>query len=861
MGHVLLPTNCIFNAFTSIKQENEEPVLLLQSEEVTTDSNIGEASSEQQEIITFQDVGVADSLDMGSYMTSVFNGESDNTAGLDKYLSRPVRIQTYTWTEGVTLEENFEPWFDFFNNSTIKRKLDNYARLRCTLKLKFVINSSPFYYGALRACYLPMDHPLTITAPADLVNSSQTPGVFLEPSKMSTVEMELPFLWTGSWLNVRNANQFRDMGRLRLRQFWPLSSANGVAGTGITVNVYAWAEKVELAAPSTQLALQSDEYADRGYGTISGPATAVAGAANILSSIPFIGTFAKATSMGATAVANIAKLFGYSNPPVIDDVHGFHPKSFHAFANVETRMPIDKLCFDPKNEVTIDNSVCDVDPVDSLSYDNTILRESFMNSAIWEGSDTPDTPIMTGCVGCGFERSTVLTSQTLRTYTPLSYFAKMFRLWRGSMIYKFKFVKTKYHKGRVLIAWEPNWDISGLSGIETAIFTRIVDLEYEDEVEIEIPYKAATPYLRIGFKDEIDPTNAGSIPFDLNENNGSFQMRVLNVLTGPTTNPDVGVLLFARPGKDFRFARPTAINLTSTTLPVQSSEIDIAHTNPTADSAIDLITVGETLVSLRPILHRTSLGGVQYFGQNRTSASTYPVAGTQFTTNILTRVPKPYGFDSNRGLSWAQSIITPANEVKINYVPPHPIRWTLECFVGYRGSTNLHINPIVNGIDIQYIDSLAASRYYETEIVNSTNQNVNRFTVTAAANSDSNMARAVSGVSGIVPRKISGQSGMTLTNTNTQSALSFNIPQYIWTRFNRAPYAVATTTHDTGVSIHDNVILTAMFQTATPASATTQWPCFEYYYSAGVDFNPVFFVCVPRIYEYVLPTANDDYTP
>jgi hypothetical protein len=128
--------------------------------------------------------------------------------------------------------------------------------------------------------------------------------------------------------------------------------------------------------PTTSLALQSDEYSTTS-GTISGPAMAVAGYSRYFENIPFIGSFARATNIGATAVASIAKLFGYSNPPMIDDVHPFQPKSFHAFANVETRMPIDKFCVDPKNEVTIDNTVCDIDPIDPLSFKNTYERISY----------------------------------------------------------------------------------------------------------------------------------------------------------------------------------------------------------------------------------------------------------------------------------------------------------------------------------------------------------------------------------------------------------------------------------------------------------------------------------------------------
>lgn len=845
---------CIINLFKTTKP------LLIQSEEMQTTPEVGEGVTSKQGIVTFNDVGVADSLDIGSHLSSFFNSESDEDAKLGNYLSRPVRVASYTWTEGVTFSTAFEPWSLFFNNSIIKKKLDNFSRLRCKLKVKFVINSSPFYYGAIRACYLPMYFPQSVSNPGDEIPLSQTPGVFLEPSKMSSVEMDLPFLWTGAWLDVTKATEYSDMGKIQLVQYYPLSSANGVAGAGITISVYVWAEDVELMGPTTRLAVQNDEYSVSN-GTISGPATAVANYSRYFFDIPFIGNLARAANIGASAVSGIAKLFGYSNPPMIDDVHAFQPKSFHAFANVETRMPLDKLSLDPKNEVTIDNTVCDIDPTDPLSFKNTIMRESYIGQALWTGVKTVNQPLATGLVSPAHVVTYVETNQSRLYHTPSSYFGRMFQQWRGSMQYRFKFIKTKYHKGRVIIAWDPQENLISASNLETSIFTRVVDLEFEDEVTIDIPYKATNPYLEVANTDEFSSSLTPSFPsFSTRNHNGMFTMRVLNVLTGPTTAPDVGILVFAKPLDDLRYSRPRSITNNLTTLAVQSQELSITNQLPTTDTVIDLITVGETIISLRPLLHRASFSNLQPMGQYLTGVGTYVGVGNQLTTNILPRVPKPYGFDGV-GNNWGVSIVTPGTNKRFNYVSVHPLRWTLECFVGYRGSTNIHINPIVNGTDVGYIDSLSVSRYYATESLNGSNQNVNRFTTTTGFGTDSALARTAITSTNNVARKNTGQSGMSLTNTNVQSALSVNVPQYIRTRFNTAPYIMSDVTSAAGNSIYDNVQVNSTFQLSIAGSSTRPWPIMEVYYSAGTDFNPVFFVCVPTVYSYSTPTSVDSYAP
>jgi hypothetical protein len=137
------------------------------------------------------------------------------------------------------------------------------------------------------------------------------------------------------------------------------------------VTCYAWATDVELAGLTSGLVLQGDEY-DKA-GPISGPATAIASVASKLTDTPIIGSLARATEIGARAVGGIASLFGYSNPPVLNDVMPYQPKAFHSFAAVETGVPMDKLTLDPKNEITVDKSVTGAKPDDELVISHFVL--------------------------------------------------------------------------------------------------------------------------------------------------------------------------------------------------------------------------------------------------------------------------------------------------------------------------------------------------------------------------------------------------------------------------------------------------------------------------------------------------------
>lgn len=826
----------------------------VQSEE-TSATDEASATKVTAENIVFRDEALSQRITMGDMSSGDYDADADATAGLGEYLSRPVRIASINWAESTFTQTSILPWHLYFNTAQIKKKLDNYGKISCRLHLKFVINASPFYYGSLRACYFPLiDQRSTYTDAVDQIPFSQTPGVYLEPQNMSTAEMVLPFLWTRNWLEATAASDFQAMGRLQFLQYANLRSANGVTGTGITVAVYAWAEDVRIMGPTTILALQSDEYAETN-GTISGPATAVAGVASMLTDVPYVGEFAQATTVGASAVAAIAKLFGYSNPPMIDDVKPVQSKTFHAFANVETRMPIDKLSVDPKNEVTISSKVAGVDEEDPLAFSNLLTRESFLQGTLWSNSQPVDTLLWSAMVTPGY----VASGGGYLTSPPVSYFARTTRFWRGSLVYKFRFIKTQYHKGRVIISWDPNGDISANPDTETVTFSRIVDLAVEDEVEIVVPYKATGPWLLNSFN--VGSFSNGATPsyiYNSENYNGTLTVRVQNVLTGPAASPEIDILCYVRAGEDFMLAVPVentyALSARDPTGLIQSEEASdsIAQQVASADEKVGTITTGEILCSMRPLLHRASLAYQQTAG---TPVLGTP-AGVQQTANYIYRVP----FGVGRGSTGYGYATVGGVGVVYNFAPNHPIDWVLNCFVGYRGSTNVHVNVTGIGDNVQRVSHLAIHRHFADVLVSPTSIVRNTALVTSNVDLPNQLARNTirypTGTQTVFP---TGQTGMTLTNVQGQPACSANAPQYIKTRFLPAFAPVRNVDPRTGARFNDELAVTCQFTSKAAVTTTMDWPVLSYYYSAGVDFQPVFFLCTTRLFTTSLPNARDVY--
>jgi hypothetical protein len=826
--------------------------LQIQSEELED----GSAVMKNQENLTFADAGLTTSL---KEHTISFKPDCDDSALLGNYLSRPVAISTYSWAEGDTfpVQTTFLPWQLFFNNVSVKKKLDNYARLRCKLHLKFVVNASPFYYGALRVCYCPIDGGLrdvVESTQGDQIKFSQMPGDFLYPQDMTSFEMELPFLLPHSWLDITDNSEFASMGRITYLLYSKLRSANGSTGSDVNITCYAWATEVELAGLTSGLSLQGDEY--ESSGVISGPATAVANVAAKLSDAPIIGSLARATEIGARAVGGIASLFGYSNPPVIDDVHAFVPKSFHSFASVETGVPMDKLTIDPKNEVTIDKTVTGAKPDDELVITHFAGRRSFITGALWSGSYTPGTQILRIPVTPRNYGSNSGIVQTFINHTPAAHVAAMFSNWRGSMVYTLRFVKSRYHTGRLQVSWDPT--TVPITNAETTTITRIIDLQYETEVSFTIPYKAQDPWLLCtGYGNNWATTTAGTVTYDPVAHNGIIRITVLTELTGPAASQEIDVLLFASAGPDISFSIPNETPLFSF-LAVQSDEsdsqlADVANTQLSTDT--NAVTVGETIASLRTLLHRTTFYHRAFMGNQYSASGQFQTTAFYTLVNYIPRFPAEYGFNT-QGVNYAVGLVDPI-KIQFQFSPNTTLNWITNCFAGYRGGIVHQYNVTINGKPIP--DSIAVERDPRTHILDSPpRQAINRFSVAATSGASSNVARAPLSLQLNVRRGVWGHRGMALTNANTQSGVSVVSPQYSRWKF-RPAYVKTRDIYD-NVSERESLKVCALLRCGmSTASSDEGWPVLETYVAGAVDFDPIYFICVPTLYSFSVPTADDSF--
>lgn len=818
-----------------------------------------EGTTEQQNV-NFSDDTSGDTLKFNPITDSTFYNDYIPNTDLGNFLSRPVEINSFSWAQasGTIVQQTINPWFLFFNNPIIKKKIDNYSFISCNLHVKIVINASPFLFGKLIAAYMPLSGYKTDTindktTTSALIPFSQRPHISILPSCNKGGEMVLPFFYNKNWIDITNNLEPRDMGKIEYVLYSALQSANGAAGNSVQVTTYAWAEDVRLCGPTIKPALQSEvegEKDEYGQGVVSAPASAIATAAGWLENVPVIGRFATATRMGASAISNIASLFGFTNVPVIDDVKPYKNLVFHSLASTQIGEPVEKLTLDPKNELSIDPAISGLDANDELNIESLVTRDSYLTQFTWTNVDSKDDlkfsttvlPLMNDFNAAG-------DSSTCDS-TPMSHLQFLFWHWRGDMIYTFKFIKSPYHRGRVRISWDPTGDIISTADNTTAVFNQIVDISETDEVSIRVPYMQALPWLRTR---QSQPSRGGvydwwytsAFAFEHNPaySNGTLTLRVLNELTAPVTSATLDVMVHVRAAENFEFANPTDFLDRRSIFPVQS-EVEsrslaiTAGTVSKSDPNRYLVNFGESLSSLRTLLRRSTLAYVQ--PQELVVTDAYTIFHA-----AQSRIPPSWGFDP-LGINSATDIVG-AGSSNFNFVNRIPYTWLEPCYVGRRGSMIWHYNTDVGPHN-------SHSVRLERLITPITSANLaNRIPLNFTGSTDSEMRLFNTFANGL-PRYGSGLGGVALTDQNSQAGLSTLLPMYNNYRFEISdPYNTVYGTSEDGTDT-EMFDLVSTVRRYADIGADNSILNFKYC-SIGTDFTFLFFLNVPTMHVYNDPAT------
>lgn len=600
------------------------------------------------EILEFTDQNPSYGYTVDSQPDATYGQADMGDVSLANFLSRPVLIQSFDWsTDAPQIYERFNPWANFFEEPRIANRIAHYSLLRAKLKIRVLVNGNQFHFGRAIMSYVPLPDADYLTTDRawvqqDLIQASQRPHIYIDPTYSQGGELSLPFFWYKNALSIPDS-EWNKMGEMILHTINVLKHANG-ASDNVTINVFAWAEDVNLSAPTSETASTldpqsggSDEY---GQGIISKPAGIVARAAGKLKNVPVIAPYARATEIGAGAISDIAGIFGFCRPNDVEQIRAYKPTFVGNMANTDAPDTAIKLTVDSKQELTIDPRTAGLSDVDEMNIKSIAQKESFLTKFDWPVSANRGY----GLWNCAVT-PTLWDLNGGEIHMPACCFATIpFQYWRGTINYRFQIVSSNFHRGRLRLIYDPYGQ--GVAPEYTTQYNRIIDIAEEKDFTVSIGWGAQTPYCTVyrpgvngvqfgpGYNNQLPPSDTEGP-----RNNGIIGLEVVNDLTVPnsTVDNDIEVNVFVSVGDDFEVAVPFTTSMSRYTyydptaealageklLDTQSAEspvMDLEATeqpsapvqSPTHEAAAMIddtdatnhVFFGETISSFRPLLKR-----------------------------------------------------------------------------------------------------------------------------------------------------------------------------------------------------------------------------------------------------------------
>lgn len=571
---------------------------------------------------------------MGTHITSeletTYRAGGSTDVPLGQFLERPVLIRTEVVSLGDETTVVFDPWSAFLNDFRIKNRLEGFKHVRGHLKLRATITGNPFLYGRFIMAYEPraqrsMHAYAGFLSECYIMQLTQLPHIFLDPTRGEGGEMTLPFFCPENWLDLTNNHSVGDMGEIRLRAINPLKHANSTSGS-CTIRIYAWMEDAEICTPTAADYGVWEEQSEFSEHPISSMATAVERVAGMLTTVPQFAPFAKATEIGASAVGKIAKAFGFSRPLVLQNIAPYRNLAFGQLALTNTHEVLTPIALDAKRELTVDPRTVGLPPVDEMAIPYICGKECFIHEHLWAEDDVIDQRLFSVNVTPQQFETDSSVSPFRSCLTPSAYIAQLFGFWRGTVILRFQVVASSLHRGKLRIVYEPSSALATVAYNEQ--YSRIIDLETTRDFEIPIQWHAREPFLQTESLD-IGSTffNKGNVQARPQFHNGCVHVTVMNPLVSPdpTLAQSVSINCYMRMGDDVEFAVPVARNrvenvsyrsVTGTVQPQSGIEADAAPQDNNPVGGEPIAPVGDVSIS------QTDQTNLVYFGESISSLRT-----------------------------------------------------------------------------------------------------------------------------------------------------------------------------------------------------------------------------------------------
>jgi hypothetical protein len=434
--------------------------------------------------VSFNEDGSVATLELNTItpMQDYLLGANDSlTNDIKGFLSRPVPIGNIVWkeTDGPGTDI-FEPNLDAPANSgydlpdtwlsipMIDQKIQGFSFLRCSFKVRLQFNAQPFNAGRVILYFYPFANnfsentSVTITSTVHFGGITGYRHVDLDLSTATSAELTIPYIGLVSHHNL--VHNKSSMGRVRCVVYSKLTSGASETQTTVDGTVWVHAEDIDLQMPTGVNQLTSPrrvtahandkEKQQPAKGTIETLANATSSICEQVGRIPGLAEMANGVRWVSDFVGGVAGIFGWSRPTDPSFSTLVQPSYVRHMANFNGDAKSKPMGLDARNEIETPLASFTTND-DEMSMAAVLSRPVFIDrfsmsqsqvsgTNLWRWPVTPSA-CTKSVAGPGYAPGTIFH------HTFLSYLARLFKFWRGTLNYHFKVVKTSFHSGRIRV--------------------------------------------------------------------------------------------------------------------------------------------------------------------------------------------------------------------------------------------------------------------------------------------------------------------------------------------------------------------------------------------------------------------------
>lgn len=525
---------------------------------------------------------------------------------------------------------------DLLSQPLWREKFSGFLGIRADIRFRLQVNAQPFQAGRLMAVWVPYAKYLGAYSDHyfkgnEFVMPAVTgcPRTELDLSMHTEMDLLIPYVSPHSHFNLASGEGY--YGKLVIVVYSPLVDTSG---SGL-VDCTAWInfENIDLAFPTgANLVTKSvnpsaqvgaEEVKAESYRSIAQDAGKLSAFLKGLPLIPVLSDMSKPVTWALDGAEAFLKFCGYSKLQSTNVPSFFKQTPTHFMTNYDGVDMSHNLGMASENSVELMPEMVGND-TDEMAIHHIASTPCYFKHFSWSTTQSTKTKLVEFPVNPA--EFLIQGGDNLYCPTLLSYVCGPFAFWNGSIDVTFKFVKTKFHSGRVRIIFQPGYEVLSSSRINYN-YSMVVDLRSESEVLFRVPYVATHPWLQT----TCEYRAISSTPAMLSDLIcGVLYVEVLNELVSVSSvSSSVDVLMEVSAGPDFQLACPTNSSLvpvlsssdrpittttstTTTAKPNMANPIDVASWQANADrkkqESHARAQVGEAREDEQDVVNKEQLG-------------------------------------------------------------------------------------------------------------------------------------------------------------------------------------------------------------------------------------------------------------